>query len=84
MNISGMFDNRKTYLIDLETRVVFTPGYDDPNEALNKAIEVNSMPTPSTRFPLSVGCAYGLPINKAGYKSTLPLITLITDRQKAL
>lgn len=84
MNKSDMFDNRKTYLIDVVTHVVFTPGFDDYKEAFEKALEVNDMPTPPTRLPLHVGVVGGLPINKAGYKSTLPLTTLIADRRKAL
>ncbi len=84
MNKSVLFDNKKFYLIDIETHVVFTPGYKDPTEALDMAMKVNDMPIPKLLYPLYVGIVSGLPINNAGYKSTLPLITLIDDRQKAL
>jgi len=76
MNKAHLFDNKKYYLIDLETHVVFTPGYDNHTEAINKAIEVNNIPTPKNRLPLHVGIVNGLPINKAGYKSTIPLCWL--------
>lgn len=84
MNKSDLFDNRKYYLIDMTSLVVFTPGVDDPTEALNKALEVNEMPTPITRFPIAVGVIKGFAINKVGRKSTLPITTLLNDRQKAL
>jgi len=80
MNKALLFDYRKYYLIDLETKVVFTPGFQEPTEALNMALRVNEMPTPHNRIPIHVGIVNGLPINNAGYKCTLPLITLINDR----
>jgi hypothetical protein len=80
MNCSLRFDNRKTYVIDMVTHVIFTPGFDDPLDALNKALEINNIPTPPSYLQIAVGTITGVVLNRLGYRSTLPHQTFIHSR----